>query len=224
MARACRDSVNFGLKLDLIKAMLEAILFFVDIKDAKLDGRHLDCQIRGFLSILPRQGLGSRQKDSKVDGAICSFLFYLMGWSSARGSKPYRVMLVNVISWSRKLRNTSLLEWALEQLGDMDQNVTLQSSWNDDLAANPPLYNSLVFSAETVKTAGNAWPGVSEKLKLEGFRRCHKENRSGTILQFAIRLIRVEREHWSTHSQTGKIHFSIKANQPTGVRHVCRSP
>ena len=57
MTRACRDSVHFGLKLDLIKAMLEAILFFVNIKDARLDGRHLDCLIRGFLSILPHQDL-----------------------------------------------------------------------------------------------------------------------------------------------------------------------
>ena len=79
MARACGDSVDFGLKLDLIKAMLEAILFFLNIKDARLDGRHLDCLTRGFLSILPRRGLGSRQKDSKVDGAICLFLSYLMG-------------------------------------------------------------------------------------------------------------------------------------------------
>ena len=68
-------------------------------------------------------------------------------------------MLVTVISWSRRLRNTSLLEWALEQLGDMDQNVTLQSSWNDDSAAHPPLYNSILYaagefrSAETLKTA-----------------------------------------------------------------------
>ena len=41
MAKACEDSVNFGLKLDLIEAMLEAVLVFVKIKDARLDARHL---------------------------------------------------------------------------------------------------------------------------------------------------------------------------------------
>ena len=157
MARACGDSVNFGLKLDLIKAMLEAILVFVKIKDAGLDARHPDCLIRSFLSILPRQGIRSRQNDSKVDTAVYSFLSYLMEWFSTRGSKPGRGILATVISWSVKLRNTSLLEWALQKLGDMDENVTLQSLRNNFSPADLPLYNSLLNAAgefrspETVK-------------------------------------------------------------------------
>ena len=159
MARACGDSVDFGLKLDLIKAMLEAILLFVKIKDARLDARHLDCLIRGVLSILPRQGIRSTQNDSKVDTAVSSFLSYFMKWFSTRGSKPSVGTLTSVIYWSSKLMNSSLLEWGLQVFGDMDQNLTLQKLCNDYSPANLPLYNSLLCaagefrSAETVKIA-----------------------------------------------------------------------
>ena len=159
LARACVDSVDSGLKLDLIKAMLEAIRSFLNNRDARLDGRHLNCLIRGFLSIIPHQGLGTRQEDSEMDTAITSFLSYLMGWYSERGSKPCTDIPITVISWSRKLRSTSLLEWALEKFGDMDQIVTLQSPWNNCSPANSPLYNSVLYAAgklrstEMVKTA-----------------------------------------------------------------------
>ena len=168
MAGACGDSSDFGLKLDLIKAMLEAVLVFTKIKDARLDARHLDCMIRGFLSILPRQGLRSKQNDSNIERAVSSFLSYLMEWFSTRGSKPCAGNLVTVIFWSSKLRNISLLEWGLQHFGDMDQNLTLQSLWSDCSPVNLTLYNSLLYaagefrSAETVKIA---WECLTRSLK-----------------------------------------------------------
>ena len=156
MATACEDSVDLGLKWDLTKAMLEAIVVFVNSKDARLDGRHLDCLIRGFLSILPRQGLGSRQKDNKLDEAVSSFLSYLREWFLTRGSKLGNSIPATVISWSRKLRNKSLLEWALNELRNR------QSSWAEYSPPDPVLYNSLLNAAgdfkspETVKIAWRA--------------------------------------------------------------------
>ena len=168
MAKACEDSVDFGLKLDLIKAMLETILSFVMVKDARLDTRHLDSLIRAFLSILPRQGLQSRQNDSKVDTVVFSFLSYLMEWFSKQGSKPSRGNLVTVISWSRKLRNSSLLEWGLQKFGDMDQNLTLQNLCNNCSPASYEFYNSLLCAAgefRSPKTVKIAWECLVRSLE-----------------------------------------------------------
>ena len=160
MARACRDSVDFGLKLDLTKAMLEAILVFVNIKDARLDGRHLVCLIRGFLSILPRQSLGSKQKDNQGDTAVSSFLSYLMEWFSTRGSKFGSDIFVTVIFWSTNLRNTSLLEWALKKLENTDQNVAAQNLCH-------VLYNSLLNAAGEFRSPERvkiAWESLAKSL------------------------------------------------------------
>lgn len=159
MARACEDSADLGLKRDLTKAMLEAILVFVNSKDATFDERHLDCLIRGFLSILPRQGLGSRQKNNKLDITVSSFLSYLKEWFLTRGSNLGSRIPITVISWGRKLRNKSLFEWALSEIRNRDQNVTAQSLWAEYSPPNRVLYNSLLYAAgefrspETVKTA-----------------------------------------------------------------------
>ena len=196
MARACGDSVDFGLKLDLIKAMLEAILVFGNIKDARLDARHLDCLIRGFLSILPHQGLGRWQKDIKVDTAVSSFLSYLMEWFSTRGSEPGRGILVTVIFWSGKLRNTSLLKWALQQLGDMDQNVTLQSLRNNCSPVDRGLYDSLLYAAgefrspEMVKIA---WECLARSLErsnsLSGWRAfAEAAKKTGLVPYYSLQL------------------------------------
>lgn len=159
MARACGGSLDFGIKSDLTKAMLEATLVFVNIEGAILDGRHLECLIRGFLSILPRQGLGSRQNDDKLDTAVVSFLSYLRGWFLTRGSMPGYSVYTTVLSWSRKLRNKSLFEWALNELRKMDQGVTAQRLRAKYSPQDAPLYHSLLLAAgefrspETVKIA-----------------------------------------------------------------------
>ena len=121
MARACEDTVDLLLKSELTKAMLEAVTVFVKIKDTRLDARHLDCLIRGFLSILPRRDLGSGQKDNKLDIAVCSFLTYLKEWFIKRGSKLDSGILVTVISRGRTLRDKSLFEWASNEFGNVDR-------------------------------------------------------------------------------------------------------
>ena len=91
-----------------------------------------------------------------------------MVWFSTRGSEPSRGIPVAVIFWSGKLRNTSLLEWALQKLGDMDQNVTLQSLRNNCSPADRPLYHNLLYAAgefrspETVKIAWECLARSSE--------------------------------------------------------------
>ena len=147
MARACEDSKDLGLKSDLTKAMLEAVRAFTKIKHARLDARHLDCLIRGFLSILPHQGLGSRQKDNELDTAVCSFLSYLREWFLTRGSILGAGILVTVISWGRKLGNKSLFEWALNELRNTDQNITAQSLRAEYSPPDRALYNTLFNAA-----------------------------------------------------------------------------
>lgn len=176
MARACEDSVDLGLKWDLTKAMLEAVLVFVNSKDARLEGRHLDCLIRGFLSILPRQGLGSRQKDNKLDITVASFLSYLREWFLTRGSKLGSGIPVTVISWGRKLRNRSLFEWALNEFRNRDQNVTSQSLWAEYSPPDPVLYNSLL------KAAGEFRSPETVKIAWESLTRCLGETRFGPRL------------------------------------------
>ena len=172
MARACEDSVDLGLKRDLTKAMLEAILVFVNSKDATFDERHLDCLIRGFLSILPRQGLGSRQKNNKLDIIVSSFLSYLKEWFLSRGSKLGSRIPITVISWGRKLRNKSSFKWALSEIRNRDQNVTTQSLRAEYSPPNRVLYNSLLYAAgevrspETVKTA---WKSLARRLRSTRF-------------------------------------------------------
>ncbi|KAK0515368.1 hypothetical protein JMJ35_002747 [Cladonia borealis] len=145
--QACGDSVDFGLKSDLTKAMLEAILVFVNIKGARLDGRHLECLIRGFLSMLPRQGLESMEIDNKLDTPVSSFLSYLKGWFLIRGFEVDIEIYVTVISWSRKLRNKFLFEWPLNELRSMGQNVTAPSLRAEYSPPDGPLYLSLLIAA-----------------------------------------------------------------------------
>ena len=152
MARACDDSVDLLLKSELTKAMLEAVRVFVKIEHARLDARHLNCLIQGFLSLLPRRDLGSGQKDNELDIAVSSFLSYLKDWFLRRGSKLSSGILVTVISRGRTLRDKSLFEWASNEFGNVDQ------------APDGLLQNSLLTAAgefgspETVKVA---WESVA---------------------------------------------------------------
>ena len=156
--------------------MLEAILVFFNGKEARLEGRHLDCLIRGFLSTLPRQGLGSRQKDNKLDIAVSSFLSYLREWFLTRGSKLGSGIPVTVISWCRKLRNKSLFEWALNELRNRDQNVTSQSLWAE---YSPP---DRVLSNNLLKAAGEFGSPETVKIAWESLARCFGRTRFGPRL------------------------------------------
>ena len=101
MARACGDSVDFRLKLDLVKAMLEAILVFGKIKDARLDARHLDCLIRGFLSYFTSAG-SRKQAERQQGGYSCIFVPVLLDGV---------VLHQRIGTWWEHPRYRDILEW-----------------------------------------------------------------------------------------------------------------
>ena len=159
MARACEDSGDLGLKSDLTQAMLEAVRMFVKVKDARLDARHLNCLIRGFLSVLPHRGPISQQKDNKLDTVVSSFLCHLKEWFLKRGSNFDSTILATVISWSIILRDKSSFDWALNELRITDQCATARNLGAEYSSENSFLYSSLLSAAgefrspETVKVA-----------------------------------------------------------------------